>query len=75
MKKLFLTAVTIMAVASAMGANQVIESVAAYFGTHEQCKGVMDGAKPGTSDFDNALKAYHICRNSTVLEEIVIDVN
>ena len=74
MKKSFFTAVTVMAVASAMRANQIIESVAAYFGTHEQCKSIIDGVDSNSQD-PAAIEAYNnytSCRNSTVLEEMII---
>ena len=76
MKKLFFTAICAMAFANGFASNdvkEVIEDQIAFFGTHEQCKSIMDGKTQGTKEFDEALQNYHECRNSTFLDEVVIE--
>lgn len=78
MKKLLFTAICAMAFANGFASNdvkEVIEEQIAFFGTHEQCKGILDGIDLNSDSEESrkALEGYHQCRNSTVLDEVVIE--
>ena len=78
MKKLLFTAICAMAFSNGFASNnvkEVIEEQVAFFGTHEQCKAILDGVdlNTDTEASRKALENYHQCRNSTVLDEVVIE--
>ena len=78
MKKLIFTAICAMAFANGFASNdvkEVIEEQIAFFGTHEQCKSILDGVdvSDDSASTKEAMDNYMLCRNSTVLDEVVIE--
>ena len=81
MKKLLFTAICVMAFSNGFASNdvkEVIEEQVAFFGDPDECAELIfthgNFDLSIKKDFLDAMKAYGECLNSTILDEVVIEV-